>query len=333
LAKLKLGVYWAATCGGCDVSILDTHERVLEIVEAADIHFWPCATDFKVKDVEAMDDGFLDVTLFNGAIRNSENEHMARLLRRKTKVMVAYGSCSAFGGIPSLANFTTREAILKKAYETTDSTVNPEGVRPQTSTEVEEGNLTLPRFYDHVYKLSDIVPVEYIIPGCPPPSDLLMTAVEAIVSGNLPPPGSTIAGKKTLCDECPLEKSDHPKISTFKRRFEVIPDGKTCFLEQGLVCMGPATRSGCGNACINANMPCRGCFGPAEGVKDQGAKMLSALASIVEFDDEDQARDLLAELADPAGTFYRFGASDGLLSPKYKQGSEEEAKAEGAKVS
>ncbi len=317
MAKLKLGVYWAATCGGCDVSILDTHERVLEIVEAADIHFWPCATDFKVKDVEAMEDGFLDVTLFNGAIRNSENEHMARLLRRKTKVMVAYGSCSAFGGIPGLANFTTREKILEKAYQTTVSTVNPDHVRPQTSTQVEEGELTLPAFYEHVYKLSDIVPVEYIIPGCPPPSDLLMKAVEAIVTGALPPPGSTIAGEKTLCDECPLEKSDQPKIVAFKRRHEVIPDGKTCLLEQGLVCMGPATRSGCGSACINANMACRGCFGPAEGVVDQGAKMLSALASIVEFGSEERARELLGEMADPAGTFYRFAASHALLSPTY----------------
>jgi F420-non-reducing hydrogenase small subunit len=333
LAKLKLGVYWAATCGGCDVSILDTHERVLEIIEHADIHFWPCATDFKYKDVEAMEDEFLDVVLFNGAIRNEENEHIARLLRKKTKVMVAYGACSAFGGIPALANFTTREEILKKAYETTVSTENPEKVRPQTRLKVDEGDLTLPEFYDHVYKLSDIVQVDYIIPGCPPPSDLLMTAVGAIVAGELPPPGSTIAGQKTLCDECPLEKSDEPKIQFFKRRHEVIPDGKTCFLEQGLVCLGPATRSGCGNACINANMPCRGCFGPAEGVEDQGAKMLSALASIVEFTSEEQAKDLLGEMADPAGTLYRFVASDGLLSPRYKSEKSEEAKPEGAKVS
>jgi F420-non-reducing hydrogenase small subunit len=326
VAKLKLGVYWAATCGGCDVSILDTHERVLEIVEAADIHFWPCATDFKYKDVEAMEDGFLDVTLFNGAIRNSENEHIARLLRRKTKVMVAYGACSAFGGIPALANFTTREAILEQAYEKTVSTVNPDKVRPQTSIRVEEGELTLPSFYDHVYKLSDIVPVEYIIPGCPPPADLLMTAVGAIVSGNLPPPGSTIAGQKTLCDECPLEKSDHPKLVAFKRRHMVIPDDKTCFLEQGIVCMGPATRSGCGSACIKANMPCRGCFGPAEGVVDQGAKMLSALASIVEFGGEEEARGLLAEMADPAGTLYRFCGANALLSPRYPAKAETAAK-------
>lgn len=316
MAKLKLGMYWAGTCGGCDVSVLDTHERILTIVEAADILFWPIATDFKYSDVEEMPDEFMDVVLLNGAIRNTENEHIARLLRKKTKVMVAYGACAAFGGIPSLANFTTREKILEKAYESTVSTVNPEGVRPQPSLQVPEGELTLPAFYDHVYKLSDIVQVDYIIPGCPPTADLLMTAVEAIVSGNLPPAGSTIAGKKTLCDECPLEKSDEPKITEFKRSHEIIPDGKSCLLEQGLICMGPATRSGCGALCINANMSCRGCFGPAEGVKDQGAKMLSALSTIVEFKNEEQAGTLISEMSDPVGTFYRFGGSDAILSPK-----------------
>ncbi|MBD3336895.1 MAG: oxidoreductase [Candidatus Eisenbacteria bacterium] len=315
MSKLKLGVYWCATCGGCDVSILDTHERLLDIVEAADVHFWPCATDFKYRDVEAMEDGFLDVVLINGAIRNSESEHIVRLLRQKSKTVVAYGSCAAFGGIPALANFTDRESILEKVYKTTVSTDNAEGVRPQPSFQVPEGELTLPKFYEHVYKLDDIIPVDYYIPGCPPTPDLLMTAVTAIVKGELPPAGSVIAGEKTLCDECPLEKSDRPKIVAFKRPHEIIPDGKTCLLEQGLVCMGPATRSGCGSQCINANMPCRGCFGPAQGVEDQGAKMLSAIAGMVEYTDEKQAAAAVGEMVDPAGTFYRFGGSSGILSP------------------
>jgi F420-non-reducing hydrogenase small subunit len=320
MAKLKLGIYWAATCGGCDVSVLDTHERILKIVEAADIYFWPIAMDFKYKDVEAMEDGFLDVCLFNGAIRNSENEHLAKLLRKKSKVMVAYGACAAFGGIPALANFTTREKILEKAYKTTVSTDNPQGVYPQPSTKMPEGEITIPEFYNNVYKLSDIVPVEYTIPGCPPPADLLMTAVEAIVTGKLPPAGSTIAGEKTLCDECPLEKSEKPVITEIKRPFQVVPDGKKCLLEQGLICMGPATRSGCGAACIKVNMPCRGCFGPAKDFKDQGAKMLSALASIVKFDDEQKADKIINSMVDATGTLYRFGGANAILSPRRTKG-------------
>ena len=85
MAKLKLASYWAAACGGCDVAILDIHEKILDLAAAADIVFWPIATDFKYSDVEAMPDGHIDVTLFHGAVRNSENEHLAHLLRAKSK--------------------------------------------------------------------------------------------------------------------------------------------------------------------------------------------------------------------------------------------------------
>ena len=65
MAKLKLASYWAAACGGCDVAILDVHEKILDIAAAADIVFWPIATDFKYSDVEAMPDADIDVTLFH----------------------------------------------------------------------------------------------------------------------------------------------------------------------------------------------------------------------------------------------------------------------------
>ena len=79
--KLKLGLYWAASCGGCEIAIVELREKILDLDAAADILFWPVAMDFKYKDVEAMPDGHIDVCLFNGAIRTSENEEMAHLLR------------------------------------------------------------------------------------------------------------------------------------------------------------------------------------------------------------------------------------------------------------
>ena len=102
--KIKLAVYWTAACGGCDVSLLDTHERLLTIGDMAEIVMWPVAADGKEKDIEAMADGEITVSLINGAIRNSENEHMAKLLRQKSKIVVAYGTCAMFGGSPALAN-------------------------------------------------------------------------------------------------------------------------------------------------------------------------------------------------------------------------------------
>jgi len=72
--------------------------------------------DVKYKDVEAMADDSILVTLFNGGIRTAENEHMARLMRRVSKILVAFGSCANEGCIPGLANLSSREVIFDTAY-------------------------------------------------------------------------------------------------------------------------------------------------------------------------------------------------------------------------
>ena len=140
-------------------------------------------------------------------------------------------------------------------------------------------------------------------------------SARATRTGSLPPPGSVIAAEKALCDECGRKKGEK-KITKIYRPHEIIPDPERCLLEQGLICMGPATRGGCGQKCINANMPCRGCFGPPAGVHDQGAKMLSALASIYDVKDEAGIARMVEEIADPAVTFYHFGMSTSMLKRK-----------------
>lgn len=315
MAKLKLAVYWSASCGGCDVAILDIAERILDVVAIADIVFWPVATDFKYKDVEAMADNSIDVCLFNGAVRNSEQEHIAKLLRAKSKAMVAYGSCACFGGIPSLGNFNCRAETFQRAYIEAPTNANTDHVFPQTLTKVPEGELELPEYWDTVLALNQVVVAECFLPGCPPPVELTNKVIDALASGQLPPPGTIIASDKSLCEECDRIKEDK-KITRIYRPHEIIPDPEHCLLDQGVICMGPATRGGCGQRCINANMPCRGCFGPPPGVIDQGATMLSALASIYEADDEEAIARMLAEVVDPAGTFNRFVMSTSMLQRK-----------------
>jgi len=311
--KLKLALYWAASCGGCEIAVLEIHEKILELAAAADILFWPVAVDFKYEDVEAMPDGFLDVCLFNGAIRTEENEHVAKLLRAKSKVMVAFGSCAYLGGIPGLANMTDREGVFQRAFLEAPSVDNPQGILPQLTTQMPEGELTIPAFYDTVKTLAQTVDVDYFVPGCPPQPDRVWEALEAIIAGKLPPKGSVIgAGDKTVCDECQRVKEEK-KIKRFYRPHEIVPDPERCLLEQGIICAGPATRSGCGACCPSVNMPCRGCYGPPPGVLDQGAKLLSAIASVVDADNEEEARRIVSEIMDPLGTFYRFGLPGSLL--------------------
>jgi F420-non-reducing hydrogenase small subunit len=325
MAKPKLAVYWAASCGGCDVAVLDTNEKILDIANLCDIVFWPIAVDFKYRDVEAMKDGEIDLCLFNGAIRNSEQEKIARLLRAKSKVMIAFGSCACFGGIPGLANLTNKAELFDRVYVETQSMEKNNKTFPQPLTEVKEGELELPEFYDSVSTLDDFVKVEFFVPGCPPPVDLILKLVDLYATNKLPPVGSTLASDKTLCDECDRIKEEK-KITKLYRPHEIIPDPKRCFLEQGIICLGPATRGGCGARCIKANMPCRGCFGPPAGVADQGAKMLSAVASIYQGDDEASVSRLVEEMIDPVGTFYRFGLPDSMLRRKHMVRTQQEDK-------
>ncbi len=299
MEKLKLAFYWAASCGGCEIAVLDVNEKILDVVEKADIVFWPVAIDTKYKDVEAMPDKSIDVCFFNGAIRTSENEHMAKLLRKKSKILVAFGSCANDGCVISLANLWDRDNIFRRAYLETPSTKNPEGTVPKTEVEVKEGELTLPEFYNTVKTLNQVVDVDYYISGCPPPIPVILKAFTAILTGNLPPKGSSFLPEKSICDECPRVKKDR-KISEIRRIYEIDDDMETCFWDQGVVCMGPATRAGCEAQCPKVNIPCTGCDGPGPNVTDQGAAMLNALSSII------SDKKTLDQLVDPIGTFYKY---------------------------
>ncbi len=312
-AKMKIGIYWAASCGGCDVVTTHINEKILDLIEVADIVFWPCAMDFKYDDLRQMADGEMDVCLFNGAIRNSDHEELAELIRKKSKVLIAFGSCACFGGIPGLSNVTTAEESIRRAYLEEPTTLNPEKVLPRLEVRAPEGDLTLPRIWDTVHTLKQVVDVDYFVPGCPPTAELTGSAVDAIISGKLPPAGSVIAGNKALCDECDKVKKNEMRMIEFKAPWETEIDPEQCLMEQGIVCSGPATRSGCGAQCTKVNMPCRGCFGPPDGVEDQGAALLGAIASVVSPPAGKSIDDVFSGLRDPLGLFYRFSLADSML--------------------
>ena len=313
MAKLKLALYWAASCGGCEIAQLEIGDKILKLAEAADIVFWPVAIDVKYKDVEAMPKRSIDVCLFNGAIRNSEQEHMAKMLRNKSKVVIAYGSCAYEGCIPGLANLYNRQAIFERVYLETPSTQNKDKVMPQTRYQAPEGELTIPEFYDTVKTLRQTVDVDYIIPGCPPEERTTWLALEALLEGKLPPKGTVIThNAKAVCDDCP-RKRDVKKVKKFYRTFEIIPEPEICLLEQGLFCAGIATRGGCGAPCPQANMPCTGCYGPVDGVVDQGAHFLSAVASVIDSNEPNEIQRVIDDILDPVGTFYRYSLPASLL--------------------
>lgn len=278
--------------------------------------FWPVAMDVKYKDVEAMPEGHIDVTFFNGSVRNSEQEHMAHLLRSRSKILIAFGACAHEGSVPGLANLSDAGEILKKVYgEERDATV------PAPITTVPEGELKVPQFYDTVRTLWQVVEVDYYLPGCPPPVKLIAAAIDAIVKGELPPKGSVLAPLPSVCDECPRTR-EHKKIKSIYRVHEKVPDPERCLMEQGIICMGMATRSGCGAQCLKVDMPCTGCGGATPNQSDVGTGMMTALASILcldaepgKYTDEEFDR-LISQIKDPVGIFYMYSLPSSILRRK-----------------
>jgi F420-non-reducing hydrogenase small subunit len=243
---------------------------------------------------------------------------MAHLLRRKSQLLVSFGSCACEGCIPGLANLSSPQEIFDAAYASV-STDNPQGTRPQAAWNAPEGVLHIPEFYPVLKTLDQVVPVDYYVPGCPPESHQIAVVMELVIKSlhgeaTLPPRGAVLgAGPSTVCDECPRQRNVKA-IKQFVRiqNLQEI-DPTLCLLEQGLPCNGPATRSGCGALCPLAGAQCIGCYGPAEGVLDYGARLITAFASVIDSNSPEEIERILDGLPDPAGQFYRFGLAGSLL--------------------
>jgi F420-non-reducing hydrogenase small subunit len=327
--KPKLAMYWAASCGGCEIALTNLHEAILEVDAHFDFMFCPCLLDTKRADIEALPDGAIFLTLFNGALRTTENLEMAHLLRKKSKVLVAFGACAATGGIPALANERGIQAVLSTAFLTVPSMANPEGLIPGTQTTVPEGHLELPAFLSRVLALADAVEVQYTLPGCPPEPEQILAVLRHVASGEALPPAGAMLGctEKAVCLECGREKRGvlAPRL---QRTFAALPEAGWCLLEQGLPCVGSAIRGGCGALCPAVAMPCTGCYGALDPAGDPGAAALTALAAAVdpgatsgqgEAGVHERLRTALGAVADPLGTCYRYSLAATSLGDREQE--------------
>ncbi|MGD9611258.1 MAG: hypothetical protein AB7U59_17820 [Desulfovibrionaceae bacterium] len=303
----QIALYWCAGCGGCEESVIDLAEGLLGVAETADIVFWPVALDARYADLAALADGALAATLINGAIRLEAHVHMVRLLRRKSKRIIAHGTCAHLGGVIGLGNLHPSGQLLETAFRRVASMADPAGPLPGNAAPGTWPPLTglLPA----VLPVAGVVPVDAIIPGCPPPPETMARVLDDIVHDRPPPPGHVYAARKSLCHECPRLASRPEKITVtrFKRLHETLWDPTVCFLPQGLICLGPVTRGGCNARCIGANMPCRGCFGPPETMDDAGAGAISLIAALMADADDAELEAVIESIPDPMGLFYRYG--------------------------
>ena len=301
---VRLNEEWFAICGGCEVTILDIGEPLLDILAKVNIMHMPVLMDHKLfgqtGEKTEMEVPEADVGLIAGGIRNEENRTLAKEMRKKCKFLIALGSCACSGGVPALANLYTTQEVLEKVYRGSKST-DTNGIP----------NQQIPPLTDRVYALSEVVPVDMKLPGCPTTPEMVAGALTSLLEGKPFPLPS-----KSVCDECPTIR-EKKATSTLKRRLEAaeFTPGRPlkemrCLMEQGILCHGPATRSGCGGSvgtprCIRAYMPCEGCFGPLSDTANPMVDMMGALSSIG-LDPK--------QIPDRSATFNRF-AGAGRLRP------------------
>ncbi len=275
---VRLATMGMAGCSGCHIAVLDTGVALLDLLKGVELVY-----SYPIVDAKNPIPDNIDVALVEGSIRTDHDQEMAKEMRRQAKFLIALGSCSAFGGVNGLANIFDSQAGIKYVYHETRSM----GEQRQVPSE------HVPKILSENLRLSDVVKVDFVIPGCPPSPDEIAKVLTALLAGETP-----TLSTKSVCDECPLERLT--AAPTQLRRIHEIPEPNKCLLSQGFICMGPATRAGCTAECPTRGMPCTGCRGPAETVWDQGVAMLDALAALEEKE--------LAEFKLPriASTFARY---------------------------
>lgn len=275
-----------SSCWGCFQSLVDIHLKLADVLPLLDIKYWQAVVDYKLEDLENYPDKSIAVGLYEGMARTEEDVHLLKTMRDKCQTLIAFGSCSCFGGIPGMANFYDIDDALEVKFRN-NKTVSGGKVPSENVPSIEP--IVVPN--------KDIVDIDIFLPGCPPTSNLILTALTALLEGNdieLPP--------HTVCHYCDREKNEEP-ISEILRPFEGKADPAKCLLEQGYVCMGSATWGLCEGQCVNKGVTCRGCFGPPPPImSDQGAASMSMLGTYAPIEPEK----LLEKLEDPLGSFYRF---------------------------
>src|SRR5512134_1818979 len=168
--KPKIASDWICGCAGCHMSLLDMDERILKIVELADLRSTP------ITDLKEPDESGVDVGILEGGINNSANEEVAHKMRARSKILVALGDCAVFGGVPALRNMCGIQEALRRAYVETEST-DAEGKIPD---DPELATMT------KVRALHEVVPVDVFVPGCPPDPDTIFYVLSELAQGRRP---------------------------------------------------------------------------------------------------------------------------------------------------
>jgi len=273
---------WLNACSGCEISILNIGDPLLDILPELEFQHMTALVDHKffgqLGDKTDMEIPDATVAIVSGGVRNEEMKHELEEIRKHTKILIALGSCACFGGVPAQANMWKVEDVFEKIFRNC----------PSTEAGPDPNDPSVPAWTPTCMAVDEVVKVDISIPGCPPHPDWIVDALTAVLAGKtewkLP--------ERSVCDTCPVireKKSVGGPVKRWLTNMEFNPeeglDKMRCINEQGYLCMGPVTLAGCAGKdgvprCIQARTPCRGCFGPIRKGANPMVDMMGALTSV-----------------------------------------------------
>jgi F420-non-reducing hydrogenase small subunit len=239
--KARVSIEWLSGCSGCELGIVDLHEKLLAVLQEADLVRCPILMDTK-DYVDA------DVGLITGSIRTDHDIEAAHKMRESCKAVIAFGTCAVYGGPQGAAFAHSTSELLDTAF------IN----NPTTTTNNTPDRV--PTLLEGCRPLDSEIGVDIYMPGCPPHAAYIFEGLLALIRGREPK-----IGRHNVCYNCDrtMTKTD---VAEIRRAFQGDYDPKICFLSQGCLCFGSATLDRCMAPCPRVGVPCFSCGGPSEAI-------------------------------------------------------------------
>lgn len=289
--KARVSIEWLSGCSGCELGIVDLHEKLLEVLDEIELVRIPILMDTK-DYVQA------DVGLITGSLRTEHDIHAARAMREACGAIIAFGTCPVYGGPHSSAYPHTTQELLDGAFlhnPTTRTSVAPDDV---------------PKLLEGNRPLDSEIEVDLYLPGCPPHAAYIFEGLMALLRGREP-----TFGHRNVCFNCErtMRKTD---VSEIRRTYDGAFEPDVCFLSQGCLCFGSVTLDRCMAPCMKVGVPCFSCGGPSQPIilepqKDVRTEVAARMAHLTAVPEET----IVAEIERQAKTHFAYA----MASPVFRQ--------------
>jgi len=173
MSKPKVAFFDFTSCEGCQLNKLNLENDLLSILELVDI------VEFR----EAMDDkaAEYDIAFIEGSISTPSCVERIHDIRRRSKILVALGSCAVNGGINAMKNLFTADWVKETVYG--------------------EDKYLFPSI--PVQPVGSVVKVDYEIRGCPMSTPEFLHVLKSLVLGRKPEKFDY-----AVCVECKLKENE-----------------------------------------------------------------------------------------------------------------------------